>query len=135
MGLMAANAAHWAPNPIMTEQPVRGVKHWHPVSLVQKTQSELCAIEPINFATPKKHPAIERAGFLSLVFGDIVAASNGKKVSAVAVYRATPEDLANQMVKYSLSLIADSATAMVDWLKPAERSAFLEQRSIAAAAE
>ena len=119
------NARH----PIYTDRDVKGTRHWHRVSVFQERHGDAWAIEWVNFATQHKRAAKDRAGFIAYVFGDISGSNNqaGANVHATAIIRARREDLLNETVKYSLSLLEDNAD-IVDWLDPSQRERFLSER-------
>jgi hypothetical protein len=132
-GLMAGSPASGVRNPVFDHRDVKGARYWHPISLYQETTSVAWAIEPINFVTPKKGPACDRAGSLAHMFGDIRALdpNKGRRIETIALVRARPEDAQERLVERALSMLSDTCT-IVPWLIDAERKRFITERERAA---
>lgn len=129
-GIMASIAGPDVRNPVYIDREVRGAKHWHNVSLFQETKHAAWVVEPVNFATPQKGHAKERAGYTSYVFADLRGAveEGRREMNTVTLYRATPSDLESKVVQYALSLLRDNSTLMINWLDEGERKRFVERR-------
>lgn len=135
LGLMYSNPQSWVRHPVLADQQLRGARYWHPISMYQESTEECWAMEPINFTTPRKRTATERAGYLSHIFDDLLLRdrSEGKRVNTVAIVRARPEDLSNKLVDYSLSMLRDTGTNVVDYFDQDSRKKFLSERESVAA--
>jgi hypothetical protein len=107
----------------------------HKASFVQEN-GRLTVMETVDFAPRNKEAGKDHAGLACYMFDDLRAGSKeGKRPTAIALIRSTPEDEELAAVRYGLSILSKEADIIVNWLDQDARSRFVEQRRLVALGE
>lgn len=129
--IMSGTEAMLAKHPIMADQHVLGASASHQFSFIQR-DSKWWLIEPVNFITRQKLGARDHAGWATLAFADVLHKHKENAVP-IAVIRLAEHEKDNEVIEYSLSMLRRVAR-IVDWMNPAEKYEFLEERRAVALA-
>lgn len=123
--IMGSSDAHLA-HPILSGVDVRGKRTYHKPAYVQRNGAVM-PMDAVDFTTPRKGPVKDHAGWMATMFADILDNPAKEKARPIAIVRASKEDLSEDIVRYSLSLLEDKCQ-IIDWLDASQRAGFLEER-------
>lgn len=127
--ISTASSRAFVPHPVEKDPIIYGRSTSHTAAYAQNN-GEHVVMETVDFTTPRKAYAKDHAGWAAFMFSDIRAAH--RKIKPVAIIRARTSDVDDPKVKYGMSMLAKTATSVVNWAIEAERDQFIRDRIKAA---